>query len=151
MVLCRPPLKDSSPIFQVFPIVSLIMLSLCYLPGVIASFVQLYRGTKYRSDNKTSQKSSLLVHDPFLRSKLRFACSRRFPDWLDRWMRCRKQMGLIALAFAFLHAIYTFVTSTRYSVRHKLISLVVDEVQQQAWTNPAVFLRSCTQRSITLS
>uniref|UniRef100_G3P210 STEAP family member 4 n=1 Tax=Gasterosteus aculeatus aculeatus TaxID=481459 RepID=G3P210_GASAC len=83
---------------KVFPIVSLIMLSLCYLPGVIASFVQLYRGTKYR----------------------------RFPDWLDRWMRCRKQMGLIALAFAFLHAIYTFVTSTRYSVRHKLISLVTN-------------------------
>ncbi|KAG7255291.1 hypothetical protein CRUP_008164 [Coryphaenoides rupestris] len=51
---------------KVFPIVSLIMLSLCYLPGVLAAFLQLYRGTKYR----------------------------RFPDWLDRWMLCRKQMGL---------------------------------------------------------
>ncbi|XP_078107982.1 metalloreductase STEAP4-like [Sander vitreus] len=87
---------------KVFPIVSLIMLSLCYLPGVIAAFLQLYRGTKYR----------------------------RFPDWLDRWMLCRKQMGLIALGFAFLHVIYTFMTSLRYSVRHKLISLVVDEVKQ---------------------
>lgn len=36
-------------VFQVFPIVSLIMLSLCYLPGVIAAFLQLYRGTKYKS------------------------------------------------------------------------------------------------------
>uniref|UniRef100_A0A8C9XZB5 STEAP family member 4 n=1 Tax=Sander lucioperca TaxID=283035 RepID=A0A8C9XZB5_SANLU len=81
---------------KVFPIVSLIMLSLCYLPGVIAAFLQLYRGTKYR----------------------------RFPDWLDRWMLCRKQMGLIALTFAFLHVIYTFMTSLRYAVRHKLISLM---------------------------
>ncbi|XP_034083918.1 metalloreductase STEAP4-like [Gymnodraco acuticeps] len=86
---------------KVFPIVSLIMLALCYLPGGIAAFLQLYRGTKYR----------------------------RFPDWLDRWMLCRKQMGLIALGLAFLHVIYTFMTPTRYSVRHKLITLVVDEMK----------------------
>uniref|UniRef100_A0A8C6T0U2 STEAP family member 4 n=1 Tax=Neogobius melanostomus TaxID=47308 RepID=A0A8C6T0U2_9GOBI len=79
---------------KVFPIVSLVMLSLCYLPGVIAAFIQLYRGTKYR----------------------------RFPDWLDRWMLCRKQIGLLALGFAFLHAIYTFIIPIRYAVRHKLIS-----------------------------
>ncbi|XP_044214991.1 metalloreductase STEAP4-like [Thunnus albacares] len=91
---------------KVFPIVSLIMLSLCYLPGVIAAFLQLYRGTKYR----------------------------RFPDWLDRWMLCRKQMGLVALAFAFLHAIYTFIISIRYAVRHKLISLVVDEMKNNKTT-----------------
>ena len=36
---------------QVFPIVSLIMLSLCYLPGVMAAILQLYRGTKYRSES----------------------------------------------------------------------------------------------------
>lgn len=47
-------------------------------------------------------------------------------------MLCRKQMGLVALGFAFLHAIYTFIIPIRYSVRHKLISLVVDEVQQVA-------------------
>uniref|UniRef100_A0AAZ3PM18 Uncharacterized protein n=1 Tax=Oncorhynchus tshawytscha TaxID=74940 RepID=A0AAZ3PM18_ONCTS len=33
---------------KVCPIVSLIILSLCYLPGVLSSFLQLYRGTKYR-------------------------------------------------------------------------------------------------------
>ncbi|KAG7242068.1 hypothetical protein INR49_024114, partial [Caranx melampygus] len=91
---------------KVFPIVSLIMLSLCYLPGVIAAFIQLYRGTKYR----------------------------RFPDWLDSWMLCRKQMGLVALGFAFLHAIYTFIIPIRYSVRHKLISRVVDEMKDNKTT-----------------
>lgn len=60
--------------------------------------------------------------------KLTSACRRRFPNWLDRWMLCRKQMGLLALGFAFLHAIYTFIIPIRYSVRHKLISRVVDEV-----------------------
>ncbi|XP_034554091.1 metalloreductase STEAP4-like [Notolabrus celidotus] len=94
---------------KVFPIVSLIMLSLCYLPGVIAAFLQLYRGTKYR----------------------------RFPDWLDRWMQCRKQMGLVALGLAFLHAIYTFIIPIRYAVRHKLISTVVVELTNK--TPPFVF------------
>ncbi|XP_028326535.1 metalloreductase STEAP4-like [Gouania willdenowi] len=91
---------------KVFPIVSLVMLSLCYLPGVIAAFLQLYRGTKYS----------------------------RFPNWLDRWMLSRKQMGLVALGFAFLHAIYTFVIPIRYAVRHKLISQVVDEMKNNKTT-----------------
>ncbi|XP_041737484.1 metalloreductase STEAP4-like isoform X2 [Coregonus clupeaformis] len=71
---------------KVCPIVSLIMLSLCYLPGVLASFLQLYRGTKYR----------------------------RFPDWLDSWMLCRKQLGLLSLGFAFLHVLYTLILPIRY-------------------------------------
>ncbi|XP_072317378.1 metalloreductase STEAP4-like [Eucyclogobius newberryi] len=91
---------------KVFPIVSLVMLSLCYLPGVMAAFIQLYRGTKYR----------------------------RFPDWLDRWMMCRKQIGLVALGFAVLHVIYTFIIPIRYSVRHKLISSVVDEMKNNKTT-----------------
>lgn len=44
-------------------------------------------------------------------------------------MLCRKQMGLIALGLAFLHAIYTFIIPIRYAVKHKLISEVVDKVQ----------------------
>ncbi|XP_055019356.1 metalloreductase STEAP4-like isoform X2 [Boleophthalmus pectinirostris] len=70
---------------KVFPIVSLIMLSLCYLPGVMAALLQLHRGTKYR----------------------------RFPDWLDRWMLCRKQMGLVALGLASLHVLYTLIIGFR--------------------------------------
>ncbi|XP_056330915.1 metalloreductase STEAP4 [Danio aesculapii] len=87
---------------KVFPIVSLVMLALCYLPGALAGFLQLYNGTKYR----------------------------RFPDWLDRWMLCRKQLGLLALAFAFLHVLYTFVIPIRYYVRYRInvytLSLVKD-------------------------
>ncbi|MEQ2255839.1 hypothetical protein ILYODFUR_018080 [Ilyodon furcidens] len=86
---------------KVFPIVALIMLSLCYLPGAIAAFFQLYRGTKYRC----------------------------FPNWLDCWMLCRKQMGLVALGYAFLHPIYTFIIPIRYAFRHKFISEVVDEIK----------------------
>nr|XP_046254441.1 metalloreductase STEAP4-like [Scatophagus argus] len=91
---------------KVFPIVSLIMLALCYLPGVIAAFLQLYRGTKYR----------------------------RFPDWLDRWMLCRKQIGLLGLGLALLHAIYTVIIPIRYAARHKFISRVVDEIQNNKTT-----------------
>ncbi|KAG9341044.1 hypothetical protein JZ751_019798 [Albula glossodonta] len=82
---------------KVFPIVSLIMLALCYLPGVIAGFLQLYNGTKYR----------------------------RFPNWLDRWMLCRKQLGLLALALAFLHVLYTLIIPLRYYVRHRLSSWTI--------------------------
>lgn len=64
--------------------------------------------------------------------------SRRFPNWLDRWMLCRKQMGLVALGLALLHAIYTFVIPIRYAVRHKLISTVVDEVRPSG-SAPAVY------------
>ncbi|KAG7242067.1 hypothetical protein INR49_024113 [Caranx melampygus] len=85
---------------RVFPIVSLIMLSLCYLPGVIAAFFQLYRGTKYR----------------------------RFPDWLDRWMLCRKQLGVIALAFAFLHMFYTLIIPHRYRTGAHTTTLLLSGV-----------------------
>ncbi|XP_028280444.1 metalloreductase STEAP4 [Parambassis ranga] len=87
---------------KVFPIVSLIMLSLCYLPGVIAAFLQLYRGTKYK----------------------------RFPDWLDRWMLCRKQLGLLALAFASLHAMYTLIIPIRYYVRHRISEITISQIRE---------------------
>ncbi|XP_071325289.1 metalloreductase STEAP4-like [Trachinotus anak] len=87
---------------RVFPIVSLIMLSLCYLPGVIAGFLQLYRGTKYR----------------------------RFPDWLDRWMLCRKQLGLLALAFASLHVLYTLIIPIRYYVRFKISQSTISKFKE---------------------
>lgn len=87
---------------KVFPIVSLIMLALCYLPGVLAAFLQLYRGTKYR----------------------------RFPDWLDRWLLCRKQLGLVALGFAFLHVLYTLIIPIRYYVRFRLSSSTITQVRE---------------------
>lgn len=86
---------------RVFPIVSLILLALVYLPGIIAAIIQLYRGTKYS----------------------------RFPDWLDQWMLCRKQLGLVALAYAFLHAIYTLVIPIRYYVRWWSNSYLITQIK----------------------
>ncbi|XP_052000109.1 metalloreductase STEAP4 [Xyrauchen texanus] len=86
---------------KVFPIVSLVMLSLCYLPGALAGLLQLYNGTKYR----------------------------RFPNWLDRWMLCRKQLGLVALAFGFLHVLYTLVIPIRYYVRYRINAYVLTLVK----------------------
>ncbi|XP_016074384.1 PREDICTED: metalloreductase STEAP4 [Miniopterus natalensis] len=84
---------------RVFPIAALMLLSLVYLPGVIAAVLQLYRGTKYR----------------------------RFPGWLDRWMLCRKQLGLLALGFAFLHVIYTLLIPIRYYVRWRLENRTISQ------------------------
>ncbi|XP_063054508.1 metalloreductase STEAP4-like [Engraulis encrasicolus] len=86
---------------KVFPIVALVMLALCYLPGALAAILQLYNGTKYK----------------------------RFPDWLDRWMLCRKQLGLLALLFAVLHVIYTFIISIRYNVIHERHTDVIKQIK----------------------
>lgn len=61
---------------------------------------------------------------------------RRFPNWLDRWMLCRKQMGLIALGLALLHAIYTFIIPIRYNVKQNFMSSVVDEVRPSGSAPP---------------
>jgi len=51
-------------------------------------------------------------------------CLRRFPDWLDRWMLCRKQLGLVALGFAFLHVLYTLIIPIRYVTGTHIIVLL---------------------------
>ena len=51
------------------------MLALCYLPGCIAGYIQLYRGTKYS----------------------------RFPKILDRWLKMRKYLGLLMPFSACIH------------------------------------------------
>lgn len=45
--------------------------------------------------------------------------SRRFPNWLDRWMLCRKQLGLIALGLASLHVLYTLIIPLRYGATNE--------------------------------
>ncbi|XP_040447868.1 metalloreductase STEAP4 isoform X2 [Falco naumanni] len=65
--------------------------------GALDASRQLYRGTKYH----------------------------RFPDWLDKWMLCRKQLGLVALAFASLHVLYTLVIPIRSFVRWKISSRII--------------------------
>lgn len=53
------------------------LLFLAYLPGSLAGILQLINGTKRK----------------------------RFPNWLDEWMKARKQLGLMGFFFALLHAI----------------------------------------------
>lgn len=73
------------------------LLALTYLPGPIAAFIQLFRGTKYR----------------------------RFPKWLDKWMRSRKQLGLITLWLAGIHACTSCLTlgsgETVHMLKHTII------------------------------
>lgn len=103
---------------RVFPVTALTLLALVYLPGVLAAVLQLYRGTKYR----------------------------RFPNWLDHWMLCRKQLGLVALGFAFLHAVYTLVIPIRYYVRWRLRNATITQVSFFS----SVFLYSLKQRAVLL-
>ncbi|XP_035828824.1 metalloreductase STEAP4-like [Aplysia californica] len=56
--------------------------ALTYLPGCLAGFLQLHRGTKHS----------------------------RFPHWLDAWMRMRKQLGLVAFALACVHVFISAMT-----------------------------------------
>jgi len=57
---------------------ALILLAACYLPGVLAAYLQLFRGTKYST----------------------------FPLWLDGWLKMRKQFGILMLLSASLHACF---------------------------------------------
>ena len=54
---------------------ALTLLAACYLPGVLAAYLQLIRGTKYSW----------------------------FPSWLDNWLKMRKQLGLLMLFAASIH------------------------------------------------
>ncbi|CAB4028546.1 metalloreductase STEAP3-like [Paramuricea clavata] len=66
------------------------VLDMVYIPGIIAALLQLAYGTKYR----------------------------RFPRWLDLWMKSRKQLGLIALILAGMHGcMSTLYWSPEYKSR----------------------------------
>ncbi|XP_035752240.1 metalloreductase STEAP3 isoform X2 [Egretta garzetta] len=81
------------------PCVAYVMLSLVYLPGVLAACSQLYYGTKYK----------------------------RFPDWLDQWLQHRKQIGLLSFFCAALHAVYSLCLPMRRSHRYQLIETAVKQ------------------------
>ncbi|XP_055494551.1 metalloreductase STEAP3 isoform X1 [Leucoraja erinacea] len=76
------------------PCVSFVMLSLVYLPGVLAALFQLRNGTKYK----------------------------RFPCWLDQWLQQRKQLGLLSFLCAALHAVYSLCLPMRRSARYQLLN-----------------------------
>ncbi|XP_041806482.1 metalloreductase STEAP3 [Chelmon rostratus] len=70
---------------ETLPAVALVTLAAVYLPGLVAAVFQLGRGTKYK----------------------------RFPDWLDHWLCCRKQLGLLSFLCAVLHAVYSMCLALR--------------------------------------
>ncbi|XP_004608216.2 metalloreductase STEAP3 isoform X2 [Sorex araneus] len=82
------------------PCVAYVLLSLVYLPGVLAAALQLQRGTKYS----------------------------RFPDWLDHWLQHRKQIGLLSFFCAALHAVYSFCLPLRRAHRYDLVNQAVKQV-----------------------
>ncbi|XP_056375130.1 metalloreductase STEAP1 isoform X2 [Hyla sarda] len=88
---------------KVLPDVAITLLTLAYLPGILATILQLHRGTKYR----------------------------RFPQWLDTWMLRRKQFGLLGFFFAGMHAIYSLSYPMRRSYRYRLLNWAYEQVQQQ--------------------
>nr|XP_020635253.1 metalloreductase STEAP3 isoform X1 [Pogona vitticeps] len=95
------------------PCVAYVMLSLVYLPGVLAAIFQLYHCTKYK----------------------------RFPDWLDQWLQHRKQIGLLSFFCAALHAVYSLCLPMRRSHRYLLLSEAVKQVEKKtdAWVEEEVW------------
>ncbi|XP_054827807.1 metalloreductase STEAP3 isoform X2 [Eublepharis macularius] len=96
------------------PCVAYVMLSLVYLPGVLAAIFQLYYCTKYR----------------------------RFPDWLDQWLQHRKQIGLLSFFCAALHAVYSFCLPMRRSHRYLLLNEAVKqtlEKKENVWIEEEVW------------
>ncbi|XP_020375564.1 metalloreductase STEAP3 [Rhincodon typus] len=96
------------------PCVAFVMLSLVYLPGVLAAIFQLHNGTKYK----------------------------RFPGWLDQWLQQRKQLGLLSFFCAILHTIYSLCLPMRRSARYELLNEAFNQVKngkENAWVEEEVW------------
>uniref|UniRef100_A0A6I8NGK2 STEAP3 metalloreductase n=1 Tax=Ornithorhynchus anatinus TaxID=9258 RepID=A0A6I8NGK2_ORNAN len=96
------------------PCAALVLLALVYAPGPLAAGLQLRRGTKYRP----------------------------FPAPLDRWMRHRKQLGLLAFLAAALHGLYSACLPLRRAHRYRLIDDAVLQVASNvssAWKEEEVW------------
>ncbi|ESP05319.1 hypothetical protein LOTGIDRAFT_208339 [Lottia gigantea] len=57
------------------------ILATTFLPGNIAGILQLYNGTKHK----------------------------RFPKWIDNWLKVRKQLGIISFVLIFSHVIFSIL------------------------------------------
>ncbi|KAM9308128.1 STEAP1 protein [Gastrophryne carolinensis] len=88
---------------KVLPVVAITLLTMAYLPGILATIIQLHRGTKYK----------------------------RFPSWLNTWMLRRKQFGLLSFFYGAMHAIYSLSYPMRRAYRYKLLNWAYDQVKQQ--------------------
>uniref|UniRef100_A0A3Q3W665 STEAP3 metalloreductase n=1 Tax=Mola mola TaxID=94237 RepID=A0A3Q3W665_MOLML len=76
------------------PSVALVLLSLVYLPGLCAAFLQLWLGTKYK----------------------------RFPDWLDQWLTMRKQLGLCSFLSMCLLILAAMMPDTTFHVVERQVN-----------------------------
>lgn len=90
---------------KVLCVSAITMLSLVYMPSNLACIFQLAYGTK----------------------------DRRFPNWLDRWLLSRKQLGLLTFAIGVFHAIITLVliSPAYYSSWYHHSHVLVTPVQNQ--------------------
>ncbi|XP_075703992.1 metalloreductase STEAP3 [Rhinoderma darwinii] len=96
------------------PCVAFVLLSLVYLPGVLAALYQLRSGTKYK----------------------------RFPGWLDQWMIHRKQIGLVSFFMATLHAVYSLCLPMRRSARYQILNDATKQVKNNvtdSWVEEEVW------------
>merc|ERR1712029_1089898 len=85
------------------------LLALCYLPGCIGAWIQIVRGTK---------------------------CS-RFPNWLDKWLKMRKQLGLLMLFSASVHACLSlgFMGPTYHDLVYgEPIDIWVNKMEGEGWS-----------------
>merc|ERR1711992_287782 len=88
---------------------SITLLALCYLPGCIAAWIQMIRGTKYS----------------------------RFPNWLDKWLKMRKQLGLLMLFSASVHMCMSMavMSPTQYELAYgDPVEIVADVNKKYNWT-----------------
>ncbi|XP_073437991.1 metalloreductase STEAP2 [Dendrobates tinctorius] len=85
---------------KTLPVVAITLLSLVYLAGLLAAAYQLYYSTKYR----------------------------RFPTWLENWLQCRKQLGLLSFFFAVVHVVYSMCLPMRRSERYSFLNAAYQQV-----------------------
>lgn len=72
-------------------------------PGQLAAALQLRRGTKYKL----------------------------FPGWLDRWLCVRKELGLLSLLLALLHAVYSVCLKLRKASDYRLLNAAYRQVSRR--------------------
>nr|XP_023962192.1 metalloreductase STEAP2 isoform X2 [Chrysemys picta bellii] len=99
---------------KTLPVVAITLLSLVYLSGLLAAAYQLYYGTKYR----------------------------RLPPWLESWLQCRKQLGLLSFFFATVHVAYSLCLPMRRSERYLFLNMAYQQVHanvENSWNEEEVW------------
>ncbi|XP_061095053.1 metalloreductase STEAP2-like [Conger conger] len=99
---------------KTLPVVAITLLALVYLAGLLAAGHQLYYRTKYR----------------------------RFPHWLEDWLQCRKQFGLLSFFFAGVHVLYSLCLPLRRSERYLVLNTAFQQVRadvESSWNEEEVW------------